>query len=302
MALASAGHARAGLPIVVEYSAPPECASVEAFQALLSVQVSPRADRRWRFIVNVRREGDYVATITTSAVTRELRAPTCDDAVAAAVMVIAVASPDEDPPPPPPPPTMVAPVVAPPVAPVALEPVAPVAPLLTRERTNAPRESGPEYRLGLRAQNWGNNSWLLAYGGSVTASVEPSWGRYRMMFELAVDVLESDFNGLMPYRDPHHAITWGVADFQTCPLDYAFGSTGISLLGCGRLALAANHDSATGPNDSAFFIGAGGRLRWQSPVRLFFEAHVNGVYGTQSAPFWGSPAWLDTGAQVGVHL
>ena len=54
-------------PVVVEYVAPPECASNEAFHALLQAQVARNAnpDRPWRFSVAIRHESDYVGMLKT---------------------------------------------------------------------------------------------------------------------------------------------------------------------------------------------------------------------------------------------
>ena len=61
------GEARAATPVVVEYTAPPECASSEAFHALLSAQLAQtsNADRPWRFSISIRHENDYVGVLKT---------------------------------------------------------------------------------------------------------------------------------------------------------------------------------------------------------------------------------------------
>ncbi|HEY1958800.1 MAG TPA: hypothetical protein VGH28_24465 [Polyangiaceae bacterium] len=285
--------ARAETPVVIEYSAPPECASDEAFEALVRSELAPHV-RAWRFVVTIRHDdsgADWLATIGMSTATRELRAPTCDDVVAAAALVIATAAPEGPP------------VTSPPPAPAPPPPPVAIASVRQPDRVApAPQTSEPAWRVGARAQEWTNGAWLHALGGGLTASVEPTWGRYRMMFELGADVLESDFLSVEPGTTPApHALTWGVLDFQACPLDVALGSTGLSILGCTRLAAAVDHDTSGGTS-GAFFVGAGGRLRWQTPIKLFLELHGNGIYGTQSAPLYGSPAWLDIGASVGLRL
>lgn len=288
----SAGGGTARTPIVIEYSAPPDCASDEAFEALVRSELAPHV-RSWRFVVTIHQEGDWVGTIATSTGTRELRAPTCDDVVAAAALVIATAAPEApQEQPAPPPPVVRPPPPPPPIARVALEP----------DRAAPAKSSEPAWRLGARAQEWTNGAWLHALGGGLTASVEPTWGRYRMMFELGIDVLESDFASVEPGVMPAtHAITWGALDFQACPLDVELGTTGLSILGCTRLAAAVDRDNGASTG-GAFFVGAGGRIRWQTPIKLFLELHGNGIYGTQSAPLYGSPAWLDVGASMGLRL
>ena len=293
VAVATAGvsvSARADLPVIIEYSAPPECASTEAFDALVRAQLAPHV-RSWRFVVTVRRESDWVATIESSSSTRELHAATCDDVVAAAALVIATAAPEaphDAPPPiaPPPPPR-------PEIAPLRIQGADPDRVL--------PSPNAPVWRLAARAQDWTNLAWLNALGGGPALSVEPEWRSYRMLFELGLDVLESDFSTPGAIF-PRATLTWGVLDFQACPLDLALGKTGLAILGCARVAGAVNRDSTAARTSGAFFLGAGGRLRWQTPTPLFVEAHANGVYGTQSAPLDGSPAWLDLGASVGVRL
>ena len=285
--------ARADLPVIIEYSAPPECASTEAFDALVRTQLAPHV-RSWRFVVTVRRESDWVASIESSSATRELHAASCDDVVAAAALVIATAAPEaprEAPPPPEQPPP------APP-------PRAELAPLRIQgpEPDRVARSpNAPDWRLAARAQDWTNLAWLNAIGGSVAVSVEPKWGSYRATFELALDVLESDF-GTPGEIFPRATLTWGILDFQACPLDLALGKTGLSILGCARVAGAVNRDSTAATTSGAVFFGGGGRLRWQTPTPLFLEAHANGVYGTQSSPLSGSPGWLDLGGTVGFLL
>lgn len=93
-------------------------------------------------------------------------------------------------------------------------------------------------------------------------------------------------------------------DTQVCPLDIPLGSTGLSVLGCGRMGAALtqfkNYNSSA---PLMGWAGGGGRLRWQSPWRLFTEIHVNGVEVTQSTGWSASNSgWLDVGAMVGLLL
>jgi len=304
------GVARADdtLPVVVEYVAPPECAPTEAFHALLQAQIArmPNPDRPWRFSVTVRsNEGsDYEGTLAFESGTRILHAGTCDDLVAALTFVIAMATPAPTALPPPA-------VVENPPAPLhdlVIQGPPPAAMVRDRDRADAPVENETRWRLGVRMQDWTNGAWLSAIGPSAVASVEPQWGSYRMMFELGVGVLVSSFTPVVNYYQypngtqfVQNTITWGVLDFQTCPLDLALGRTGLSVLGCGRFAAAINHDT-TGESSGAIWVGAGGRLRWQTPLRVYIEAHANGLWGTQSGPLYGSPGWMDFGGAIGVRI
>src|SRR5580704_12036857 len=93
-ASAIASPAAADDPVVVEYVAPPECASTEAFHALLAAQIArlPAVDRTWRFSVRIVHVDDaYVGRIQTETGTRELHAQTCDAVVSAIALVIAMA-------------------------------------------------------------------------------------------------------------------------------------------------------------------------------------------------------------------
>jgi hypothetical protein len=289
------------LPVVIEYSAPAECASDDAFRALLEAQLArtPDAGRPWRFGVTIRRGQDYEGTLTFSSSERVLHAPTCDDLVAALTVVIAIATPPPLPPPPvfveephtlepplPPPPIFVPRMVAPP-----------------RDVVEPPPDTSTALRIGARFQDWTNNGEQSAFGGTFVGSLEPQWGRYRMMFELAAGILETPLAfDTSPITTG--SITWGVVDFQVCPLDLPLGSTGLSLLGCTRFAgaVTSTHEPTSNQTGGAIFVGGGGRLRWQSPWHLYVEAHVNGLWGTQSSPLSGSPAWADYGATVGIQI
>lgn len=266
----AARSVRADSPVVVAYTAPPECASAEAFHALLAAEISrtPNADRPWRFSITIRHEGDYVGTLETEMSTRELRAPTCDDVTAALALVIATAEPSLPPPPrsaPPPPP----PPPAPPraiAAPSAVEP----------DRGPPPTREKAAWRLGVRFQNWSKENPLTTNGATVVASVEPVWGRYRMMLEAGVGVFYTQYLGTVwDATDPSEPIRayWAVVDTQVCPLDVAVGKTGLSLLGCGRLGAGmVQLKNYAGADPLMGWAGAGGRLRWQSPWAFYVEA------------------------------
>jgi hypothetical protein len=93
-------------PVVVGYEAPAECASAEAFQVLLAIEIarSPAPDRPWRFSVVIRRQPDsYAGTLTTESGARTVTAARCDDVTAALALIVAMAEPATAAPPPPPP-------------------------------------------------------------------------------------------------------------------------------------------------------------------------------------------------------
>lgn len=189
------------------------------------------------------------------------------------------------------------------------------------------------WRLGATLQTWSHGA--NAYDGPGTATnapavgfmgglgVEVPGGFNKMMFEAALGVMGSSAtapltpcNGCSPglpfptTGDTVH-LTYYVLDTQACLIDLPLGA-GFSALGCLRLALATfdyqNPGSSTVYPDQmsnsggALWFGGGGRLRWQSPFRLFAEAHLNAVYGTVSSGENPNPAWADFGVQVGLRL
>jgi hypothetical protein len=306
LALAALAGADEGAPVVVSYTAPSECASDEAFVALLQGQLSrqPPTSRPWRFQVKVHRreEGDYEGTLTFASGERVMHAPACDDLVEALSLVIAMATPEtvtpEPPVPLPPTPAVAVPVAAP--ALVAPPSLLVESPSPEPDRPAGREESSTEWRVGARVQDWTNGAWLSAVGPTITGSVEPHWGRYRMMFELGGGVLQSNF---YPPGEGETSITWAVVDFQACPLDLELVPS-LSLIGCTRVAGAINevHTGDQTGQSGAIWFGGGGRLRWQSPWHVYVEGHTNGLWGTQSSPLSGSPGWIDFGGSVGVRI
>lgn len=286
-------------PVVVEYTAPtPECASSEAFQALVKIAIagSPRPDRNWRFAVRIqRRDNVYEGTLAaeTGAV-RTITATRCEDVTAALAVIIAVAEPSGAPP---------ADTPSPPAngsAPVDLsQPSGP-------DRKPAGSAPGPEWRVGARGFTQTHPSWNANIGGLGAVSLELPLGFRNMMFEVGGG-MSTDF-GVSPW-----ATTYLILDTQACLLDLPIGSTGINILGCLRLAGAEFRASRVGgppvpggsppPNNGgAFWTGASARLRWQSPVRVFVEGNVDGMYGTVSAGEDSRPAWVSVGLGVGVRI
>jgi hypothetical protein len=121
------------------------------------------------------------------------------------------------------------------------------------------------------------------------------------MFELAAGAMSSQSGGI--------PLNYLVIDTQTCPLDVPLGDTGLSALGCVRLAGASFKTAAffygnggMVPQDGgALWFGAGARLRWQT-ASLFFEGSLDAVYGTVSGGESTSPGWVDASAGVGFRL
>src|ERR1700722_14181761 len=98
LASPAAALAPADRPVVVEYVAPPECASNEAFLMLLKTEIarSRNPDRPWRFAVHVLRQtGGYEGTLTTETGVRKVTAARCDDVTASLALIIAMSEPEE---------------------------------------------------------------------------------------------------------------------------------------------------------------------------------------------------------------
>ncbi|HEX7603084.1 MAG TPA: hypothetical protein VF316_15815 [Polyangiaceae bacterium] len=122
-------------------------------------------------------------------------------------------------------------------------------------------------------------------------SIELPWGLRKTMFEVGAGAMVSG------------PLTYYVVDTQACPLDWPLGQSGVTLLGCGRVAGAAFKASdGFGTQGGALWFGAGGRLRWQPGSSFFVELCLNGVYGTVSSGESNQPAWVDAGATVGFRL
>ena len=288
-------RASADQPVIVEYVAPSECASVEAFQALLAAQVArtPNADRTWRFAVSIVHADDaYIGRLKTESGERQIQAQTCDEVASALALVIAMATPPAPPPPPPPP---APPPMARPIAPAIVR-FAPVEP--DRAQPAQPtHDSSTSVRFGVGFQDWANDASQNAAGPTLTASIEPRWGWYRMMFELNGGLQAMPVNG--------YTITWTMIDFESCPIDLALGSSNVNLIACNSLAfgIAGNPSNAPDPQPGAIFFGGDARARWQSPWKFFAELHAGALISTQSGPWTVSSGWwLNAGAQIGISL
>jgi hypothetical protein len=310
--LAREGVALAEEPrsVVVEYVAPPppECASPDAFRALLAADVErgPRARSDWHFAVHIRRSDDgYTGVVTSEAGARTVHAATCDETTAALARDISGLERVER--------LEGTPVSAPAApAPLVVEGPASRTGDLTPPTPN--RDGRTDWRLGFRAQAWTHgaaaygDSLSASYGGMGVLSVEFPWGVFhRTLFEVAAGAMDSTAPG-------EHLMYYAV-DTQTCPFDLGLGRTGLSLLGCLRLAGAwfdatdryainglTGQPTVVREQGGALWFGAGARVRWQLEVPVFLEAHLNGVYGTVSGPEVNEPAWVDIGAMVGVRL
>jgi hypothetical protein len=301
--LSSAGPAMAQeAPVIVEYVAPPEpgCASRRAFEVLLDTEVarSPNPHRHWRWSLHIhRRGGDYEGTLTSERGSWTITAPWCDDVTATVASIIARGEPEVAPsatgecvPPPPSPPP-------PPVEPPPHPPEAPPPRVLHPGATPA-----PEWRFGARAElSHHSYDGSAVTGGFGVASIELPWGFKKMMFEIAL-------GGMSTGSDPN-SIRYYVLDTQACLVDLPLGATGLSALGCLRLAGASFaaapfiYDGTTIPqNGGALWTGVGARLRWQSNASLFVEGSIDAVYGTVSGGESTNPAWVDVTLGAGFRL
>jgi hypothetical protein len=296
--------ARADNPVVVEYVAPEECASNDAFHALLSAQIAQTTnpDRPWRFAVHIRHDGDYVGTLKTETGSRELRAPTCDEVTGALSLVIAMAQPDLPAPPkpiavaaPPPPPSVV--VAAPPSI---------VQPARDRATPQEKEKDKTTWRVGGRFEHWGDSSQLAFDGAFVAGGVEVPWGFPKMHFELGAGAMTGKVVNLINYMGignsyPPTQAVMGLLDAQACPIDLPLGKIGVDVMGCGRLmaGVAFGITESFGGPALAAWAGGGGRIRWQSPWKVFIAAHFDGLYGTRIE---GVSALWDFGGSLGVGI
>lgn len=308
-------HAQDETPVVIEYVAPPECASTQAFHLLVTAQLArvPNPGRPWRFSVSIVHADDaYIGRLSTEGGTRMLHGGTCDEVAAALSLLIAMAAPEltrapeaAPPPPPPAPPPPPPPPAPPPVnPPLLLQP-----PSFTErphDAVEARTTSTTAWRLGLRFQDWSKQNAYTTNGVSLAGSLEPTWGHYHMLAEVSLGVFITPVSDPSAAINPQNAVTgtWAVLETQVCPLDIPLGSTGLSILGCGRMGAALTQFSNYRYISPLMgWVGGGGRLRWQSPWRFYAEVHVSGVEVTQSAA-WpeAEMGWLDVGATVGVRL
>ena len=286
-------------PASLEYVAPtPDCASNDAFQALVKAEIArfPSSDRHRGLSVRiVQQDGLYAGTLTTeTGAVRTITAARCDDVTAALAVIIAVAEPSGAAP---------ADTPTPPANGSAQVDLShPSEP----DREPAGSASGLEWRVGARGFTSTHPSWSTNVGGLGAVSLELPWGFRKMMFEVGGGM--STVIGGSPF-----ATTYLILDTQACLLDLPIGSTGLSVLGCLRLDGAKFRSSRVGgpaaagvvafpDNGGAFWTGASARLRWQSPARVFVEGNVDGMYGTVSAGEDNNPAWFAVGLGVGLQI
>jgi hypothetical protein len=142
-------------------------------------------------------------------------------------------------------------------------------------------------------------------------SIEVPWGLQKTMFEVGLGAMTSTATGLyVPAYGSQQLggtvtshLTYLVLDTQTCLLDFSLGA-GFSALGCLRVAAGSFHVSQAQESNGggALWFGVGGRLRWQSPQSLYFEAELGADYGTVSGGEDTRPGWGNAAASVGFQL
>jgi hypothetical protein len=288
--------------LIGEYVAPTRgCPSSDAFQALLRAEIARfrTSELEWQFSVRIVQQGDLYAGTLTPATggVRTITATRCDDVTAALAVIIAVAEPST----PPPDELLLRPADTPPLPPRQVDLV-------------QPHEHGPgraseqsQWRVGARVLASTHPSWSSPnLGGLGVVSLELPWGfRHKMMFEVGAGMSK----GMGP--EPP-AITYLILDTQACLLDLPLGNSGISVLGCLRLAGAQytawqretpNVASPLVNSDgAAFWVGASARLRYQTPMRFFLEGNVDAMYGTVTRSESSAPGWFGVGFGVGVQI
>jgi hypothetical protein len=291
-------------PVVVQYVAPPGCATSGAFQALVAADVARAGnpDRSWRFSVTIRqRDSEYLGTVATETGQSELCAPTCDELTEAMAFVIATAES------PVPLPALAAPE-APPAAAAPTRVLAPSYPgplpsAADVTRTPAERAAPPSaWRLGARWEHWADGAQIALDGLFLNAGVDVPRGFPKMHFEVGLGGLYY----ARPFiaHDPLSGMpAWvGLLDAQACPLDWPIGATGVEVLGCGRINVGISkgiHNNTNGDYGPAGWAGGGARVRWQSPSPLYVEVHFNGLYGQRID---GVPGFMDFGGGLGLRL
>jgi hypothetical protein len=324
LALAPSAQAQGERPILVEYSAPtPECPSSEAFQRLLRAEMARSSDveHAWRFALRIRRlpDGRYEGTLTTETGVRQMTASKCDEVTASLAVIIAVAEPSADvpatsTPPPGPAPAPVPPLLAPAAvpAPASAAPRSAPPPATEGKPDSGDHASPAKWRVGARGFATNHPSWGTPNPGVMGfASVEVPWGFHAMMFEGGIGASFAHGNTpeeLAPTIGPTSVpskLTFVILDTEACLLDVPIGESGFSLLDC----LRAAGGTFSGSGGALYpFVGLtlwGGlstRLRWQSPIRLFFEVNVDAMIGTISDAADSRPWWFEGGASLGFQI
>jgi hypothetical protein len=318
--LAASARAQGERPILVEYSAPtPECRTSEAFQTLLRAEMARSSDveHALRFALRTRRipDGRYEGTLTTETGVRQVTAGRCDEVTASLAVIIAMAESSADVPAPSTPPAGPAPALPAPAAVPASVPAAPRSeppPATDRKPDSGDQASPVKWRVGVRGFATNHPSWGTPNPGVMGfASVEGPWGFHAMMFEGGIGT--SFAHGSTPEElaptvgqlTVQSSLTFVILDTQACLLDVPLGESGFSVLGCLRVAGAWFFGSGGAIYPSiglAVWAGLGTRLRWQSPIRLFFEVNFDPMIGTISDAVDSRPWWFEGGASLGFQI
>ncbi len=302
-------------PASLKYVAPtPDCVSNDAFQALVKAEIArfPRSDRDRRLSVRiVQQEGLYTGTLTTETGVRQVTAGRCDEVTASLAMIIAMAVTSADFTAPSTPLAGPAPAPAPPL----LAPTAVPAPVTDRKADSGDNAAAAKWRIGARGFATNHPSWGTPNPGAMGfASVEVPWGFHAMMFEGGIGASFARGSTPLEYGPPRvgsttvqsqSSLTFVFVDTEACLLDVPIGESGLSVLGCLRVAggTFSGSGGALYPTGGlALWGGLSTRLRWQSPIRLFFEVNFDAMYGTISDLADNSPGWFEGGASLGVQL
>jgi hypothetical protein len=329
LAVAPSARAQGERPTFGEYSAPlPECASSEAFQTRLRAEMAPSSDveRAGRFAVRIRRvaDGRYEGTLTTETGVRQVTATRCDEVTASLAVIIAMAEAPTHVPAPSTQPAAPAPAPTSPVpSPAAIRARASAAPRSEPSTANDhDADSGDsalpaKWRVGARGFATNHPSWGTPTPGVMGfASVEIPWGFHgfhAMMFEAGIGTSSAHGSTpreygpaeLGPTTTGPSSLTFVIVDTQACLLDIPIGESGLSVLGCLRVAggtFSGSGGALYPTNGLALWGGLSTRLRWQSPIRLFFEVNFDAMYGTLSDAADSSPGWFEGGASLGLQI
>lgn len=312
-------------PASLEYVAPtPDCVSNDAFQALVKAEIArlPSSDRDRRLSVRiVQHEGLYAGTLTTETGVRQVTAGRCDEVTASLAMIIAMAVTSADVTAPSTPPAGPAPAPAPPLlapaavpAPASAAPRSEPPPPTDRKADSGNNASPAKWRVGARGFATNHPSWGTPNPGVMGfASVEVPWGFHAMMFEGGIGASFARGSTPREFGPPSvgpppwspSSLTFVIVDTEACLLDVPIGESGFSVLGCLRVAggTFSGSGGALYPSSGlALWGGLSTRLRWQSPIRLFFEVNFDAMYGTISDAADNSPGWFEGGASLGVQL
>lgn len=311
LALAPSARAQGEPPILVEYSAPSECASNETFQTLLRAEMARSLDveHAQRFMLRIRRfpDGHYEGRLATEGAVRQVIASRCDEVTASMAMIIAMAEPSADVSAPSTALAGPAPTTAPPLPPAAAVP-----PTTERKPDSGDHASPVKWRVGARGFATNHPSWGTPNPGVMgVASIEVPGGFHAMMFEAGIGASFAHGTTPQEFGPPFgptavpSRLTFVIVDAEACLLDVPIGESGFSVLGCPRVAGGTFRGSggALYPAVGLFvWGGVSTRLRWQSPIRLFFEVNFDPMIGTISDAADSRPWWFEGGASLGFQI